>query len=221
MVAGAAEILRRGLPVGVQYPPVGSDHLRAPFPAVQQGIQVPGHIAQVLQERRGFGVEGRENQPFVGVQLSHRNQPPGLTVEAAIMFRHRQTDQLSLVAEAPAVVRAREEPGIPPVQTADPIPPVATQVEKGAEPTVRVPAEDHRVLPHVGADEIAGVGDLTLMTEIEPAPGEDALLLELVNPVVGEHPPVHESVFEVNEPLDAPDSAMHRWPPFQWLLKRT
>jgi hypothetical protein len=149
-----------------------------------------------------------EDHPLVRIELGHRNEPPRLAVELAVVLRHRDPDQLSLVAEGPAVIRALEGLGIPPIQPADPIPPVPAHVEEGADPAVSVATEEHRVLSHVGADEVPGPGDLALVTEVEPAAGEHPLLLQLIELRIREDPPVHEPPVEIHEgfAVDASDS---------------
>ena len=47
-----------------------------------------------------------------------------------------------------------------------------------------VAAQDHRFLAHPGDDEIAGVRDLALMADEEPATGEDPFELLLVDRLV-------------------------------------
>src|SRR5581483_5502555 len=58
VVGVAAEVLGSGLPVRVDHPAVGPDDLGAALAAVEQAIQVPGHAAQVLAQRRRLGIEG-------------------------------------------------------------------------------------------------------------------------------------------------------------------
>ena len=46
---------------------------------------------------------------------------------------------------------------------------------------VESPGDEDGVFAHVGGEEVAGIGDLGLMAEEEPAAGEDALLFLLVD----------------------------------------
>ena len=51
--------------------------------------------------------------------------------------------------------------------------------------------DDHLVLAHVADDEVAGLGDLGLVTEQQPGLGEDPVHFELVELVIAHHPQRH------------------------------
>src|SRR5207302_400205 len=57
-------------------------------------------------------------------------------------------------------------------------------VQEGMHASVAITGHDDAVLSHVGAEEVAWAGDLTLMPNEEPGAGEDPLLLLAIDVLV-------------------------------------
>ena len=73
MIAVAAEILGRHLPVGRDGPLVdAANYLHAAFAPVEEHVQVPRGVAQVVEQRRSIGVESGEDQPLVAYRAGPR-----------------------------------------------------------------------------------------------------------------------------------------------------
>ena len=79
------------------------------------------------------------------------------------------------------------------------LPPVAADVQEGADLAGAVADHEHRVLAHVGGEKVAGVGDLRLVAEEEPAAGKDLLQLLLVDFLVAEDAGVDDTVVGVDQ----------------------
>src|SRR5262249_13429209 len=100
------------------------------------------------------------------------------------------------------MISAREIAGIAGIGPAQPGPPVAAYVEEGAHRAPAVPHHQDRVFSHIGAEEIPRIGDLALMAQKQPAAGEDALQLLLVDVALDENAPTDEAVIDINQTLD-------------------
>src|SRR5207244_1513087 len=81
VIAVATEILGRELPIAWHDPFVhAADDLDAAFAAIEEGVEVPAHLAEILAQRRRLGIEGGEPEALVIVELRHRHQAPALAV---------------------------------------------------------------------------------------------------------------------------------------------
>src|SRR5262245_7735994 len=176
MVTIATEILGGEFPVAGDHPLVHpSDHLNAPLATIEEGIQIPGYVPEILQERRRCRVEGGKQQPLITVHLRHRDQTPMLLFQLAIvgLFEVGNTHQLPVVAIGPAMISTGEGGGVARIGPAQPIAPMPADVEKGVERALAVSYHEDWVLAHIRAEEVAWLGDLTLMAQKQPAAGKD------------------------------------------------
>ena len=64
---------------------------------------------------------------------------------------------------------------------------MSADVEEGVDLAGAVAHHQHRVLAHVGGEEVAGVGDLCLVAEEEPAAGENLLQFLMVDGILAEY----------------------------------
>ena len=184
VIGVAAEALGGELPVGVEGPLVHAAYdLGAALGAVEEGVEVPGHLAEVVEEGRGFGVEGGEVEAAIVVDLGDGHEAPLGGVEFVVvgLLETGDGDELAVGAVGPAVVGADEGGGVAGVGAADAVAAVSTDVEEGVNLAGGVAGDEDGVLAHVGGEEVAGVGYLGLVAEEEPAAGEDALLFLLVD----------------------------------------
>src|SRR6516225_3793126 len=79
MVAVAAEILGGEFPVARHDPFVhAANDFDAPLPAVKEHIQIPGHLAQIFEQGRRLGIEGRKEEALVIIQLRDWCESPAL-----------------------------------------------------------------------------------------------------------------------------------------------
>ena len=67
-----------------------------------------------------------------------------------------------------------------------------------------VPHQNDLLFPHTGDHEIAGIGDLALVAQEEPAAGEDLLQLHLVDFRVGVDLPADRPLLNVEEGAEGP-----------------
>src|SRR5215831_1156467 len=193
-----------GLPVGVTrdhalvHP---ADHLNAALTAIEEGVEVPGHLPQIVQEWRGRGIEGGEEQPLVAGELGHRDQPPLLPLQLPIIgfLQGGHPHQLAIVAIRPAMIGTGEGRGIANIGSAQPVAAVAADVEKGADLPRAVPHHQDRVLAHGGTEEVAGVGDLALVAQKQPAAGEDLRQLLLVDLWLDKDAPADQAALGIHQ----------------------
>ncbi len=121
MVGVATEILGRELPIARHDPFVhAANHLDATLAPVEERVEIPAHLAEILAQRRRLGIEGGEVQPFVIVELRHWHQAPALAIELAVigLFQIRDADQFAVIAVGPAVIGAGEARGVAIVRAA-------------------------------------------------------------------------------------------------------
>ena len=73
VVAVAAEVFRGGFPVGVDHPALRPADFCAAFAAIEQDVQIPGHVAEILAQGWRVLVESGKDQPLVTIHLRHRD----------------------------------------------------------------------------------------------------------------------------------------------------
>jgi myo-inositol-1(or 4)-monophosphatase len=89
--------------------------------------------------------------------------------------------QVTLRVERPRVVEALEDASVAGILTADRRAAVGARVEQRADLAVGAAHEDDRPAADVAPDEVAGVWNLGLVANVQPAAVEDPLPLELVD----------------------------------------
>ena len=183
MIGVAAEIFGRELPVARHDPFVRADHLDPALTAVEESVEVPGHLAEVFAQGRRLRVEGGEQQSLVAVQLRNRHQPPVLALQfAAVEFPQiRHPDEPAVIAVGPAVIRAGKARGVAAIGAAQPIAAMPADIEKSARPAVTVAHHENGVFAHVGSQEIAGPRDLAFVAQEQPTSSENPLQLLLID----------------------------------------
>ena len=72
-------------------------------------------------------------------------------------------------------------------------------VEERAYRTVRLPYDEHRIFGHVGRDVIARIRELTLVSEKQLRPREDAFEFEFVDVGIGVDAGIDEAALGVDE----------------------
>src|SRR5215831_5531990 len=113
------------------------------------------------------------------------------------------------------MVGASEDGGAAFVVTAHLHAAVAAGIEEDMDLARPVAAQDHRLLTHRGYEEIAGVRDLALMPDKEPAPGEHPLQLLAVDLVIDKDLSADLARREIHEIFAVPflSSRCHRRSP--------
>jgi hypothetical protein len=84
-------------------------------------------------------------------------------------------DEIASVAVNPAVVAAPKLRGIPSDVSTNRIASMATRVQEDMKLAIVVTCDDERLSSDPGRPEIAGVWNLTLMSEVHPRRGKNAL----------------------------------------------
>src|SRR5262245_13528365 len=213
VVAIAREVLGGKLPVARHDPLVQpADDFAAALATVEERVKVPGHLAQILLEGRRLGIEGREDEALVTLELGDRDEAPPCALELAVVGLLDEGDahEAAVTPVGPAVIGTREGGGVAGVGAAQPIAAMPADVQEGAELTFAVADHQDRVLAHVRAEEVARPRDLALVAEEEPAPGEDPLQLLLVDLALDEDTATDATVLDVHQ---AGDIGCHVNPP--------
>src|SRR5207237_8188575 len=76
---------------------------------------------------------------------------------------------------------------------------VRAHTEKRAHDPVGAAYHEHRVFAHIGREEIAGLRDLAVMAQIEPAAREDALQLLLIDLRLDKNAPADVPAGEIDQ----------------------
>ena len=79
---------------------------------------------------------------------------------------------------------------------------MATGVQHRIDLAVLVADDDHLILANIADEVVARVLQLTLMAHEVPAPGEDALQLQPVEALIGQHAPVQPTRRGIEQRLD-------------------
>ncbi len=156
----ADKIFRRQFPVGADDPLVrAADKLRAALAAIEKDVEIPGHVAEVIAQRRRFGIEVAEDEAFILIDQRNGSEAETLFVELAVivLLEIRHADECAVAAIHPAVIRAGERIRIALLQAADAIAAMAADVQESAELAVLTAADEHRVFTHVRGQEVAGI----------------------------------------------------------------
>src|SRR5215470_11205036 len=140
--------------------------------------------AHVVLKGGRLGVPSGPDGAVVVAQLGDLVQAPLALVQRLVVgfvvVGHPHQSPIGIVA--PAMEGTGKDQGIAVVIAADLHALVAAGVEEGVEALVApVPHQNDLLFPHTGDYEIAGIGDLALVTQEEPAAGEDLLQLHLVD----------------------------------------
>ena len=181
---------------------MGRDDFDPALAPVDERVEIPRHLAEIVAQWRRLGVEGGEQQPLVIVELRHRHEAPALAVQFAVVgfLQIRHAGQPPVIAVGPAVIGAGEAGGIAGIGAAQPVAAMAADVQKRVHLALRVAHHQHRVFAHIGGEEIAGRGDLAVMAQKQPAAGEDLLQFLLVDLRLDEDAAADQAAFAVDEP---------------------
>ena len=87
------------------------------------------------------------------------------------------------------------------VGAAEAVAPVTADVEEGVDGAAAVAHDQDGVFAHVGGEVVAGIGDLGLVAEEEPAAGENALQFLLVDVGFDEDATADKAAFRVDQSL--------------------
>src|SRR5262245_60316831 len=165
-------------PVGVHDPLVHpADNLGSPGPAIEHNAELPLLTIEIFQQRRGFLIEGGEDKSLENVQLRYRDQTPLVHVQLPeVNFFHTgDANQSPLCVVRPTVIAAHEVLRIPLISSTHPVASVPAHVQESPYPSVGSPTQQYRIFPHVGSDEIVRIGDLALVTQVEPTARKNSL----------------------------------------------
>ena len=97
------------------------------------------------------------------------------------------------------MIGAGEARGVAGVGAAQAIAAVAADIEKGVHLAASVAHHQHRVLAHVGGQEIARARDLAVVAQKQPASGEDLAQLLLVNLRFDKDAPADQPALGIDE----------------------
>ena len=184
MVGVTREVLARDLPVGVEGIALDTRHeLQPTHLSLDHHIQIPAEIAQKCIETLGAGVPVTEDHAAVERQFRHLEQAPALPVQAVAIGIPLQRHALEppRIGVGPAVEAAGELACIAAIRPADLHSPVAAGVEKRANHAILATADEDGILAHVGRHVVAGLGNVGLVAQEQPAARENALELQLVD----------------------------------------
>src|SRR6516164_1195082 len=203
VVAVAAEVFGRKFPVARHDPFVhATNHLDTALATVEERIQVPRHLAEILAQRRRLGVEGGEVEPLVAVEVRHRCEAPALPLQFTVIgfLEIRHPYQPSIVAVGPAVIGAGERGGVADLGATQPVAAMPADIQKGVHLARRVAHDENRVFTHVSGEEIARPRDLALMAQKEPGAGEDPLQFLLIDLGLDEDAATDQALLGIYQP---------------------
>src|SRR5262245_56468370 len=98
------------------------------------------------------------------------------TLAVACLIRH--TDELPFIVESPGVIKALEKFSIAFVDPTDVGAPMSAAVIKYSRLPIAAADPKERLASHRPASEVASIGKLRIVAEIEPAALENILLLQ-------------------------------------------
>src|SRR3569833_1088801 len=158
VITVAAEVFGGDLPVTRDDPFVraGKD-LDTPVAPIEDRIQIPRHLPEILAQGRGGIIERSKNQPLVAVDLSNRAQRPALSVEpgsiSGLLTRH--TFQLAIICVRPPVVCTGQRSCVADIRPAEAIAAMTANIEKRPYFACGIAPHDDRIFRDVGGAEIA------------------------------------------------------------------
>ena len=154
VIAVAAEILRRELPVARDQPFLdAAEHLGlalAAVPPVEDQVEKGRELAEIFEKGRRGGVPGRPDRALVIVQLRDLDEPPLRPIELGVvgLAEIGDADEPAVGRIAPAVIGAGKDSGAALVIAAHLHAAVAAGIEEHVDLTRPVAAQDHRFLAH-------------------------------------------------------------------------
>lgn len=144
----------------------------------------------MLRERLDVGVQAAEQESAVALEACDLGQVvAAVGVElfrVAGVARVLDLEQLAVVAEGPAVERAREGRAVVGLAAAQHRSAVAARVDQGVQFAFLVAADDDGLTTDAGGEVVADIRDLALVREVHPIALEDVLHLQLEDLFVGE-----------------------------------
>ena len=173
----------REFPVDRYVTATGADEVEPAGEIAELG-EVLGHREHPLAERRSVRIEVDEHERPPRLATDVR-QGETRRVEVAEVAGIRIPRQGAVEAVHPTVVRAREPtPGLPRRLQDERRTPVLARVEERPHPAVVLTDQDDRAGHAVEAYEVARLGQLVQMRDVQPRPAEDVLTLELVDALI-------------------------------------
>ncbi len=175
-VVAVDAVLHQQLPVGGETVLVGAaDDLHRAAAAVDDEVDVLLGVAEVGGEFDDAGVEAGEHEAPVGLHALQALEPQLVEVQpAGVGVAVRHALQLSFGIERPRVVEALEHFGIPRVLPAYQRAAVRAGVVEDVDVAGFHPANhENRPTADRPSDEVAGLGDLRFVTDVQPRLGED------------------------------------------------
>src|SRR6516162_7662197 len=108
------------------------DDLDATLATIEEHVQIPSRLPQVLAQRRRLRVNSGKQQSLVAVQLCHRFEAAPLSLQFTVIgfLEVRDADQPAVVAIGPAVIGAGEGGGIAGIRAAQPVAAMTTDVQE-------------------------------------------------------------------------------------------
>lgn len=146
-------------------------------------------------------VETGEDEPAERLDARHLDQPPLRALQFAVVgfVELRHADQPAAVVVRPAVVGTRERLGVAAIEATQARPAVPAGIEEDAQAAVRVAQHEHGLFAHGVRDEVAGIGKLRVVRDVQPATAEDARLLVRIHVRVHERARADRPTFEIDE----------------------
>jgi AcrR family transcriptional regulator len=137
----------------------------------------------MLLERHHIGIETSEQEPTIVLETRNLRQVMrAVLVEVLRISRALwilRLEQLAGVVEGPAVERTGIARLVAALVAANHGAAVRACVEESVELAFAIPRDDDRLAADVAGDVVVVVGDLTLVSKIDPVPLPDVLHLQL------------------------------------------
>ena len=169
------------LPVGLDAVAVAALHdPHSRLRLVDNEVDELGGSGEVAAQVHGVGVVADEDEAAVGVDMGRGEEAEvGLVEPLGVACLVGDADEFTTTVEGPSVVEALEYLAVALVVAADEGAAVAAGVVEDAYLAVAGADEEEGASAHLATAVVAGVGDLGLVTEVEPAAVEEALAFQL------------------------------------------
>ncbi len=146
---------------------------------VENEIDVILGVAEISDKVLDSRMKAYEIKPAIVVDSRRRDKPHRLLAKTRAVTRLiRHTDQIAMVVERPRVIEALEKLGVALVEAADIGAPVGAAIVKHPHAPVAAAHPKERLAGHRSTAEVARVGNLGVVTDIEPAALENVGLLQ-------------------------------------------
>ena len=163
-------VIDRCFPVNRLSPLLRAIGLLTSIPPIKARIEIIPSVAEI--GFKGRGVIGPAGEDNTGVDIdTSLNETEILDIKFTVVgfLEAGYADEFSLITEGPSVVGAHKVLGVAVIGTDDTVSAVPAHVEEDVDFAFGITGYDDGILPHVGEEEVVGIGDQIDMTNENPS----------------------------------------------------